>query len=266
MMDLLKRELAPLAQEAWDEIDEQAVDVLKTHLSARKVVSVGGPKGWDYTAIPEGRLAILEDSHDVAVKTGQYQVKPLVETRTSFSLSRWEMDNIIRGARDIKLDDLEDAMKRMALFEEEAVYNGYDKGGIKGLFQSAEQEAVSFGDSGSDIMAALSKAVLMMKDAYQEGPFTLVVGEEGWNRVNTEVQGYPLIKRVRDIIGGDVVFSSVVKDAVLVPYDHEDLELVIGGDFSIGYESHDAEKVNLFVAESFTFRVLDPAIIVPFKL
>jgi uncharacterized linocin/CFP29 family protein len=59
-MDLLKRELAPLAREAWDEIDERAVDVLKTHLSARKVVRVEGPKGWDYTSITEGRLNLLK--------------------------------------------------------------------------------------------------------------------------------------------------------------------------------------------------------------
>lgn len=265
-MDLLKRELAPLAQEAWREIDERAVDVLKTHLSARKVVRVEGPKGWDYTSISEGRLNILEDADDVKVKTGQYKTKALVETRIAFSLSRWEMDNILRGARDAQLDALEYAMEKMALFEENAVYNSYEKGSIKGLFESAENDPVSFGESGSDIMTALSKAVLVMQEAYQEGPFTLVVGEEGWRRLNTEVQGYPLMKKVKDIIGGAVIFSSVVKDAVLVPYNHEDLELVIGGDFSIGYESHDAEKVNLFVAESFTFRVLDPALVVPFTL
>lgn len=264
-MDLLKRELAPLAQEAWQEIDQRAVDVLKTHLSARKVVRVQGPQGWNYTSIPEGRLTILDGDKN-GVKAGQYQVKPLVETRISFTLSRWEMDNIIRGARDVKLDALEEAMEKMALFEEDAIYNGYEPGGIKGILGSAEQESRVFGETGSEIMDALSKAVLLMKEAYQEAPFTLVVGEEGWKRVNTEVQGYPLIKRIKDIIGGEVVFSSVVEGALLVPYDHEDLELVIGGDFSIGYESHDAEKVNLFVAESFTFRVLDPAIVVPFKL
>lgn len=265
-MDLLKRELAPLAQEAWDEIDQRAVDVLKTHLSARKVVRVEGPEGWDYTAISEGRLNILDDKDDKQVSSGQYQTKPLVETRIAFSLSRWEMDNILRGARNADLDALEDAMKKMALFEENAVYNSFKKGGIKGLIESAEHKPVAFGESGSDIMAALSKAVIVMKESYQEGPFALVVGDEGWKRLNTEVQGYPLMKRVKDIIGGDVVYCSVVTDALMVPYDHEDLELVIGGEFSIGYESHDAEKVNLFVAESFTFRVLDPSLIVPFTM
>jgi uncharacterized linocin/CFP29 family protein len=265
-MDMLKRELAPLAEAAWKEIDERASEVLKSHLTARKIVSVKGPYGWDYTVIPEGRLRLLEFNMEDDVKTGQYQVKPLVETRVLFSLNRWEMDNIIRGARDVRLDDLEKAMHKMALFEENAVYNSYAEGGIKGLFESAEHEPIQFGDDGTSIMESLSKAVLMMKDAYEEMPYTLVVGEEGWKRVNTEVHGYPLIKRVRDIIGGDVVFSSVVEDAILLPYNHEDLELVVGGDFSIGYDTHDAKAVQLYVAESFTFRVLNPGIIVPFAL
>ncbi len=264
-MDILKRNLAPLTQEAWDEIDERAVDVLKTHLSARKVVKVEGPKGWSYTVIPEGRLSLL-DKEEGQVHSGKYEVKPLVETRISFKLDRWELDNLTRGARDIKLDTLEEAMEKAAVFEENAVYNGYAKGGIKGLVESAGQDAVPFGDEGEAILEALSVAVLKMKDAYEDGPFTLIVGEEGWKRVNKGTQGYPLIKRIEKLIGGSVIYSSVLEGALLLPQDHEDLEMLIGGDFSIGYESHDAQTVTLFAAESFTFRVLDPDIIIPFTL
>jgi uncharacterized linocin/CFP29 family protein len=99
-----------------------------------------------------------------------------------------------------------------------------------------------------------------------DGPFTLIVGEEGWKRIHTEVQGYPLIKRVRDISGGPILYSGAVKDALLVPQKHDDLELIIGGDFSIGYEYHDARKIHLFIFESFTFRVIDPSIIQPFSM
>ncbi|SDY78666.1 family 1 encapsulin nanocompartment shell protein [Tindallia californiensis] len=264
-MDILKRDLAPLTQEAWDEIDETAVDVLKTHLSARRVVKVQGPKGWDYTVIPEGRLSILE-KEDNRVHSGQYEVKPLVETRISFKLDRWEMDNITRGARDIKLDALEEAMEKIAIFEEDAIYNGYEKGGIKGLVESSGQDTISFGNKGEEILEAISVAVLKMKEAYEDGPFTLVVGEEGWKRVNKGMEGYPLIKRIEKLIGGSVIYSSVLDGALLLPQDHDDLEMLVGGDFSIGYESHDAHSVTLFAAESFTFRVLDPDIIISFSM
>ncbi len=47
-MDMLKRNLAPISAEAWEEIDEQAAAVLKTHLSARRAVNVQGPMGWGF--------------------------------------------------------------------------------------------------------------------------------------------------------------------------------------------------------------------------
>ncbi len=265
-MKMLKRELAPIVQEAWNEIDERAVEVLKTHLSARRAMKVKGPYGWDYTVLPEGRLLLLDDNKKNEVNSALYKVKPLVETRVSFELDRWELDNLLRGARDIDLDPLDDAVKKIALFEENAVYNGYEKAGIEGLFESAERPAAAFGKDGHSIMETLSAALLTMKEAYQDGPFTLIVGEEGWRRIHTEIQGYPLIKRVRDIIGGPILYSGAVKDALLVPQQHEDLELIIGGDFSIGYDFHDAKKVHLFIAESFTFRVIDPSIIQPFSM
>ena len=37
-----------------------------------------------------------------------------------------------------------------------------------------------------------------------------------------------------------------------------DFELTVGQDFSIGYLSHDAETVQLYLEESFTFQVIEP--------
>lgn len=124
---MLKRSLAPLSREVWEEIDSRAEEVLKTHLSARKVIKVNGPKGWDYNALPKGRLdSIQEGSGEVC--SGLYSVQPLLETRISFELNRWEMDNILRGAKDIDLEPLEEAAHKIAMFEENAVYNGYQDG------------------------------------------------------------------------------------------------------------------------------------------
>lgn len=95
-MDILKRQMAPLSGDAWHEIEERASEALKTNLSARRVVKVNGPKGLNYTVIPEGRLTLL-DNKEGEVKTGLFQVKPLVETRINFELDRWEMDNIARA-------------------------------------------------------------------------------------------------------------------------------------------------------------------------
>ncbi len=263
-MDILKRTIAPLTEEAWNEVDERAIEVLRSHLTARKAVHVEGPKGWDYTVVPEGRLALVEDENDV--KTGVYKSTPLVEARVSFELDRWEMDNLVRGAKDVELEALEDAVHKLAVFEEEAIYNGYDKGQITGLKKSSDQETLNFGDDAKTILEMIAKGLIMLQDAFAEKPYNLVVGDEAWKRINRESNNYPLVKQVEELIGGKVIYSKVVEGAFLLPEDHDDLEMTIGQDYSIGYESHTDEKVRLFITESFAFRVLDPALIINFTL
>lgn len=262
-MDILKRQMAPLTKQAWHEIDERATAVLKSFLTARKVVHVDGPKGLNHTVVPEGRLSILDDQDQV--RSGIYQVRPLVETRTSFTLDRWEMDNLARGARDVKLDALEEAAKKAAMFEERAIFNGYQQGNIDGLAPAAA-ESMEFGDDSQKTMDAISKGVLYLKDNFVTSPLTLVAGEKAWHQINSETGVYPLAKRITNLIGGEIHFSPAVEGALLLPYDHEDLEMTLGMDFSIGYESHDSQTVRLFIAESFTFRVLDPSLIVKFTV
>ncbi len=263
-MDFLKRQLAPLTEEAWHSIDERAEDVLKSLLTARKVVRVDGPKGLNHTVVPEGRLTVLEEDSE-KVCSGLFKVKPLVETRTSFTLDRWELDNTSRGARDVDLEPLEEAARKAALFEENAIFNGFKKGDIEGLDSAAAKNA-EFGKDSSKIMESISTAVLSLKESYATKPLTLVAGEKAWQLVNKETGAYPLSKRIEDLIGGEILYSPVVKGAFLLPYDHEDLEMTLGIDFAIGYQAHDSQSVRLFIVESFTFRVIDPALIVKLKV
>ncbi|SES87015.1 family 1 encapsulin nanocompartment shell protein [Anaerobranca gottschalkii] len=257
-MDVLKRNLAPLTKEVWDEIEERAAQVLKTNLSARKVVNVQGPKGWDYNALATGRLTMIEGTN-----SGLYEVQPLVETRFTFELDRWEMDNFIRGAKDIDLTSLEEAAKKIAEFEENAIYNGFPQGNIKGLMEVAET-TISLGEDVESILKGISQGILKLRDAFEEGPYTLIVGEKVWNLVNQVVNGYPLKKIIEELLGKEIVYSKYIDGALLLPFNHNDLELTIGHDFSIGYEWHDNKKVKLFISESFTFRVLNNSIIVKY--
>lgn len=257
------RQLAPVSSSAWDEIDERAREVLKTMLSARKVVKVKGPKGLDFNSISEGRLG--ETKAEGNVYFANYNIQPLTETRIEFELDRWELDNIERGAKDIDLGPMEDALKELAMVEEHAVYNGMEKAGIKGLDQFGQEMA--FGNSSKEIMDSVVKGVLELQENYSAGSFSLIVGEEAYKRVfSEEDRGYPLNRRLENLIDGKIVFSQAVKGAYLIPYDHDDLELTIGEDFSVGYQNHTATKVKFFAAESFTFRVLDPELIIKFNL
>ena len=261
---MLYRELAPISNEAWEEIDEKAREVLKSYLSGRKVVNVNGPKGLDFNVISEGRLINIEKENDICY--GNYQVLPLTESRIEFEMSRWELDNIGRGAKDVDYEPLEKAMETIGLFEENAIYNGLDKAAIVGLNNSIKSEPIPFGNEPTAMMEAITKGLIRLRKVYQQGPFSLVVNKEIYKRILSKETAYPLDERIKDLIGGKIIFSHVIDGGYLLPHDHEDLELTIGGDFSIGYQSHNSEKIRFFARESFTFRVLDPSIIVKYTL
>ncbi len=55
-MDHLYRDLAPIAEAAWSQIEDEAKGRLVTYLAARKLVDLDGPRGWTYSATDLGRV------------------------------------------------------------------------------------------------------------------------------------------------------------------------------------------------------------------
>jgi len=261
---MLYRDLAPVTNAAWEEMEDRLMEVFKNYLSARRVVKVVGPKGWDFNVITEGRLGQIKKNGNIGY--ANFSVLPLTEARIEFEMNRWELDNIIRGAKDVDYEPLEQAAKEIALFEENAVYNGLADANIKGLIESAEGDPIEFGNNPNAIMEAITEGLIRLREAYQEGPYTLIVGKEAYKRILSKETAYPLDKRIEELIGHKIIYCHVIDGAILVPYDHEDLELTIGQDLSLGYQEHDNERVKFFLTESFTFRVLDPTLIVNYKL
>lgn len=259
---MLYREIAPVSEDSWKEIDERAEEVLKSYLTARRVVNVIGPKGLDYNVVSEGRLSNVERDENICY--GNYHVLPLTEVRVEFEMDRWELDNLNRGAKDVDYEPLENAAKEIALFEDKAIYHGLRESIIEGLDDAIDEE-LDFGEDLKSIMENLTSGVIKIRKAFVEGDLTLVVGKEAYKKILSEGTGYPIKKRIKDLIGGEIIYSEAVDGAYLLPYDHDDLEMTIGRDLSIGYQSHTNERVKFFITESFTFRVLDPDIIVKYK-
>jgi len=263
-MDMLKRSISPITGEAWEAIDDQARDVLNEKLSARRFVDVSGPHGWDHGAVVTGRLDVSKPCDKGDVCCGVHIVQPLVEARVSFELDVWELDNAIRGAKDIELDPVVEAAEKMALFEEKAIYEGFEPANITGLAQAGKENTVKLSmGSGGEIMQSVSKALVKLMDASIGGPYMLLAGSELWQALDVKAEGYPLRKRLSSLVESGIVFAPNVEGAYVVSTRGGDFELTLGQDFCIGYESTVEDKVRLFMAESFTFRVIEPAAVVP---
>lgn len=268
-MDLLKRELAPIPAEAWTEIDAQATRSLKALLSARKVVDVSGPMGPNFPGVAEGRLDHPPKQPGKGISYGIHKVHHLVETRVPFELDIHEMDNVVRGAKDVDLAKLEEAAKKIALFEESVVYHGLPEANIRGLKLCTGDECLTIGSQPEQLLEAVAEGITLFSSRAVEGPYAFVVGPKLWSRMSAHLQGYPVKMQAENILGGPVVLSPYLSgksenEAFMVSQRGGDLELILGQDLAIGYEKHNQEKVSLYYTESFTFRILEPAAVIHF--
>jgi uncharacterized linocin/CFP29 family protein len=265
-MNLLRKDFAPISKAAWNEINTLAKETLSANLSARKFSDVEGPYGIDFTCVNLGRLSIPGKQKNGSVSYGVNKVLPLVEARVTFDLDIWELDNIDRGAKDLKLDALAEAARKLAAFEENAVFNGFKDSGIEGLNQLAAKDKIAMTLDKDSIVDAVSEAQGRMRKEGITCGANLVVGPALWKFLAHVVPGGTLGDTVKEQIKGDIIYSEAVDGALMAANREGDLELTIGQDFAVGYHSHDAEKVHLFLTESFTFRVITPEALVGFTV
>lgn len=264
-MDILRKSLAPISQDAWDEIEEQAKIIFSNILTVRRFAEVEGPKGIDFGGVNLGRLELNDKQKVKDIRYGINRLLPLIEARKSFKMNIWELDNAVRGAEDIDLGAMEDAAKEIAEFEEKAIYNGLDNACIKGLKNSSDHDKLSFPEEGKEILRTITNAISHMNKASIGGPYSLILGEEKWQNLMVHSGGYPLNRQVKDIIGGDIIFNPHIEEGYLVSTRGEDFKMTLGQDLSIGYESHNEKEVQLYFTESFTFQVLEPAAVIVFE-
>jgi uncharacterized linocin/CFP29 family protein len=259
-MSHLLREHAPITEAGWKLLDSEARERLAPALAARKLVDFAGPHGWDHSASNLGRTDEVSGVPEKGVDTRQRRVLSLVELRARFSVARSELDDAERGAEDVDLKALDEAAGRIARAENAAVFHGWKKAGIAGIIESAGQERIALGEDCELYPRHAAKAVDALREAGVDGPYGLALGPEAHTRVleTSEHGGYPLLEHLREILGGPIVWAPAVDGGAVMSMRGGDFLYDSGQDISIGYESHDAEAVKLYLEESFTFQVATP--------
>ena len=259
-MSHLLREHAPITEAGWKLLDSEARERLAPALAARKLVDFAGPHGWEHSASNLGRTDELSGVPEKGVDARQRRVLSLVELRARFSVARSELDDAERGAEDVDLKALDEAAGRIARAENSAVFHGWKKAGIAGIIESAGRERIALGEDCELYPRHAAKAVDALREAGVDGPYGLALGPDAHTRVleTSEHGGYPLLEHLREILGGPIVWAPAVDGGAVMSMRGGDFLYDSGQDISIGYESHDAEAVNLYLEESFTFQVATP--------
>jgi uncharacterized linocin/CFP29 family protein len=264
----LLREAAPVTEAGWDVIDEEARRQLVTALAARKLVDFSGPRGWEHSATGLGRTEPLDGGPVEGVEGARRLVLPLVELRAPFSLSRAELADIDRGAEDPDLDALQNAARSMALAENTAVFQRWEPAGLLGIAAASPHDPIALGDDPKTCPRHVAAAVEALKGSGVGGPYGLALGPQLYMGVieTAEHGGALLFEHLRHILGGPLVWAPGVDGAVALSLRGGDFLLDCGQDLAVGYASHDAAAVHLYVAESFSFRVATPEAAVGLRL
>src|SRR3984893_11171738 len=131
-MNNLHRELAPVSDAAWSQIEEETTRTLKRYLAGRRVVDVSSPGGIALPGVATGHLRPISSPAE-GIVASQREVKPLVELRVPFDLSRQAIDDVERGSDDSDWQAAKDAAKKLAFVEDRDIFNGYPGAHIPGI-------------------------------------------------------------------------------------------------------------------------------------
>jgi uncharacterized linocin/CFP29 family protein len=259
-MNHLLRDVAPITDRGWELLEDEARRQLVAALAARKLVDFSGPHGWEHSATNLGRTETIETSVVEGVAPTRRRVLALVEPRVPFGVARAELDDIARGAEDPDLDSLGEAARRIALAENVAVFKGWEEAGITGITAASPHKPIALGGDLTACPRHIARAVEVLLQSGVGGPYGLALGPDVYKGVveTAEHGGYPLFEHLRKILDGPLVWAPGVDGAIVLSMRGGDFLFDCGQDIAIGYDRHDAETVELYLVESFSFRVATP--------
>ena len=255
-MNNLHRELAPVSDAAWSQIEQETTRTLKRYLAGRRVVDVPLPGGVVVPGVGTGHLRTIAPPGE-GILASQREVKAFVELRVPFELSRQTIDDVERGSEDSDWQAAKDAAKKFAFAEDRTIFDGYHEANIQGIREGTSNPVKSLPDDVRDYPDAVAQALDQLWLVGVNGPYSVVLGADEYTQLaQTRDHGYPVLEHIKRIVDGDIIWAPAIAGAFVVTTRGGDFELKIGQDVSIGYLSHTDSAVRLYLQQTFTFRVL----------
>jgi uncharacterized linocin/CFP29 family protein len=255
-MNNLHRELAPISDGAWAEIEEETTRTLKRYLAGRRVVDVPSPGGVGLPAVGTGHLLTITPPAE-GILARQREVKALVELRVPFELTREAIDDVDRGSDDSDWQPAKDAAKTIAFAEDRAIFTGYREANIQGIREGTSNPIMTLPADVRDYPDAVAQALSQLRLVGVNGPYSVLLGAKAYTELaETRDHGYPVLEHVKRIVDGNIIWAPAIEGAFVLTTRGGDFELKIGQDVSIGYLSHTDAMVRLYLQETFTFRLL----------
>jgi uncharacterized linocin/CFP29 family protein len=255
-MNNLHRELAPISDAAWADIEEETTRTLKRYLAGRRVVDVHGPVGVGLSAVGTGHLKTIAAPGD-GVLARQRGVRGLVEFRVPFELDRQQIDDVERGSDDSDWQPAKEAARKMAYAEDRAIFEGYAAAGIGGIRQGTSNPTMTLPAEVRQYPDAIAQALNQLRLVGVNGPYSVLLGADAYTALaETSDNGYPVLEHVKKLVKDVIIWAPAIAGAFVLTTRGGDFGLHIGQDVSIGYLSHTESVVRLYLQETLTFLLL----------
>jgi uncharacterized linocin/CFP29 family protein len=255
-MNNLHRELAPISDAAWAQIEEETTRTLKRYLAGRRVVDVQGPAGSGLSAVGTGHLLSIAAPRD-GVVARQREAKTFVELRVPFELERQMIDDVERGANDSDWQPAKDAAREIAFAEDGAVFEGYAAAGIVGIRKGTSNPPMTLPADVRGYPEAIAQALSQLRLFGVNGPYSVLLGADAYTALaETSDHGYPVLEHVKRLVKDQIIWAPAIQGAFVLTTRGGDYALHIGQDVSIGYLGHTDTAVRLYLQETFTFLFL----------
>jgi uncharacterized linocin/CFP29 family protein len=249
-MNNLHRELAPISDAAWAQIEEETSRTLKRYLAGRRVVDLNGPAGTALSAVGTGHLRTIT-APAKGIVARQREVNALVELRVPFELDRQTIDDVDRGANDSDWQPAKDAARQIAFAE------GYAAAGIGGIRQGTSNPIMKLPADVRQYPDAIAQSLSQLRLAGVNGPYSVLLGADAYTALaETSDNGYPVLEHVKRLVKDEIIWAPAISGAFVLTTRGGDFDLHIGQDVSIGYLSHTDAAVRLYLQETFTFLLL----------
>lgn len=250
-MDFLGKDQSPLTYEEWDQLERAILQVAKSTLVCRRFMPVVGPVGaghqvisYDvYLGVEPGVCEVRPGEESEAcepVRTGRRKYITLPTIYKPFTISWRDLEYYRQFNLPLDTSQAMAAAFATAVAEDTLIIHGNKRLEIEGLLTVEGRQTMSMSDW--DVMGnafndvSLGIARLSEKGFY--GPYYLILNPEDYFKLNRVYHNTGLleIEQIKKLVE-DVYYTPIMPEgkAILVSAGPQNMDIVIGLDFSLAY-------------------------------
>jgi uncharacterized linocin/CFP29 family protein len=260
MPDYLARELAPLSDGEWGQVDELVVNVAKRLLVGRRLLPVYGPLGAGALGVPLPEFA----TEGGTTRPTRTSIVELHENPADFALDWKELERARQADVPVDFGVVAAATARAADNEDAMIFGGCDHCGTAGLLNTDGILKLGGGDwtDGETLYSDIVRATSEIMAAGQPGPFAVALSPKTRSLTHRMIAHGMMLNRMIEEIATAGVFTSrhVPDNAFLaMAVGPQTADLAVGIDLTVAYVGNEGMSHLFRVLETIALRIKMPS-------